>query len=422
MAQPLLLKNARVIDPVQGVDEIRPLAVDEGRIADPSKVKNPLVFDLAGKVVAPGFMDVHVHLREPGQTHKEDIVTATAAAAAGGFTTILAMPNTTPPIDTPEHVREVCGWYRERGSVNVLQAGCITLGRAGKAISDIRGLKAAGCPAVSDDGSTPQEDSLMREIMATAASCGIPVIDHCENTSLSKPGVMHKGAISEQLGLLGQPREAEISIVRRDLSLAAETGCHVHLQHISARESLELLRDALDRGVRASAELTPHHLLLTDRDCIRYGTNAKMAPPLREEADRQALIEGLRSGLVTCVATDHAPHTYEEKAQPWPQAPFGITGIETVVPLLLTHLVQPGIISLAQFVSLFTKGPRELLGINRGTLELGEAADITILDPEAEYTISAEQLHSKSTNCPWLGWRVKGKVVGILRSPLSLKA
>ncbi len=417
-----LIKNARVIDPVQGVDEIRPLAVEDGRIAEPSKVKNPLVFDLAGKVVAPGFMDVHVHLREPGQTHKEDIVTATAAAAAGGFTTILAMPNTTPPIDTPERVREVCGWYRERGSVNVLQAGCVTLDRAGKAISDIPGLKAAGCPAVSDDGSTPQKDELMCDIMCAAAACGIPVIDHCENTALSKPGVMHKGAISELLNLPGQPREAEISIVRRDLRLAAETGCHVHLQHISARESLELLHDALKRGVNASAELTPHHLLLTDRDCIRYGTNAKMAPPLREEADRVALIEALRSGLVTCVATDHAPHTAIEKAQDWLKAPFGITGIETVVPLLLTHLVRPGILTLSQLVSLFTKGPRELLGINRGTLTVGSPADITILDLKAEYTIQAEQLHSKSVNCPWLGWRVKGRVEGILIAPLSMEA
>lgn len=420
MSQSILLKNARVVDPVQGMDEIRPLAIEDGRIVEPSSVKHPQVLDLAGKVVAPGFIDVHVHLREPGQTHKEDIATGTAAAAAGGFTTVLAMPNTTPAIDTADKVRQVREWYKERGCVSVLQAGCVTFGREGKKRTDIPALKAAGCPAVSDDGATPQDDNLMKKIMTSAVSCGIPVIDHCENTAISKPGVMNSGKISRLLDLPGQSRESEISIVKRDLELARQTGCHVHLQHLSAKESVVLLQEALRQGVRASAELTPHHLLLTDRDCIKYGTNAKMAPPLREESDREALVEALRAGIVTCVATDHAPHTAQEKTQGWLKAPFGITGVETVVPLLLTYLVKPGIIDLPCFVSLFTKGPRNLLGINRGTLAVGEPADLTILDLQAEYTIQAELLHSKSFNCPWLGWHVTGKVVGIMRSSLEI--
>lgn len=420
MCHAILIKNARVVDPSMNCDEVRPIAVLDGRIVEESEARNPLVLDMAGKIIAPGFIDVHVHLREPGQTHKEDTASATAAAAAGGFTTILAMPNTTPALDTPEKIKRITEVYRKNGHVNVLQAGAVSMGRDGVEQTDIPGLVGAGCPAVTDDGATPQNQELMKKIMMAAAGCHVPVIDHCENTSLSKPGVMHKGRISELLGLPGQPREAEISIVRRDLELAQQTGCHVHLQHISAEESLQLLAEARRNAVCATAELTPHHLLLTDRECIAYGTNAKMAPPLREESDREALVEALRSGLVGIVATDHAPHTADEKARGWLKAPFGITGIETVVPLLMTHLVHTGILSLVQFVSLFTKGPAELLGIDRGTLAVGAPADMTMIDPVAEYTISSDMLHSKSVNCPWIGWKVKGKIAGIFRSPLDV--
>lgn len=410
----LLLTDARLIDPSRNLDAVAPLAIRDGRFVTPADLRNPTVLSLPGKVVAPGFIDVHVHLRDPGQTHKEDMASGTAAARAGGFTTVLAMPNTAPAIDTPERVQAVMENARQHACINVLQAGAITFGRQGEKPTDIHALHLAGCPAVSDDGSTPQNEDLMRAIMTAAAAEGIPVIDHCENTALSKPGLLHQGTVSQLLNLPGQPREAEISIVRRDLRLAAETGCHIHLQHLSCRESLDLLQEARRNGVRATAELTPHHLLLTHLDCLRYGVNAKMAPPLREEEDRLALLEAIRTGLVTIIATDHAPHTAAEKAQGWTKAPFGITGIESVVPLCLTHLVHSGLITLPQMIALFTEGPRRLLNSDRGTLQPGAPADVTILDPQAEGVIDPQDLHSKSLNCPWLGWKFHGKVVGTI--------
>ena len=402
--------NARVVDPARGIDEIQDVAVRDGLFANPEELRSPTIVALQGKVLCPGFIDVHVHLRYPGQTHKEDIASATAAAANGGFTSVLAMPNTTPAADSAEIIRDVV--KRSQGMrAHVMQACCITKGRLGKELADMEHIDA---PAFTDDGSTTQDEALMRRAMSIAARRGIPIIDHCENTSLSKPGVMHEGAVSKELGLPGQPRAAEESIVERDIRLAEETGCRVHLQHLSSAGSVAMLRAAVGRGLPVSGEATPHHLFLTDEACRKFGVNAKMAPPLREESDRLALVEALRDGTITIVATDHAPHTAEEKAVGWLKAPFGIVGIEAAVPLCLTELYHAGILTLMQTVSLFTAGPRRLLNLPLGSMQPGEPADITILDIEKPNVIDVAKFLSRGRNCPYDGWKCFGKAVGTL--------
>ena len=414
----ILIHGARVVDPSQNLDAIQPIAIRDGRLVDPDSLEHPITLNLPGKTITPGLIDLHVHLREPGQTHKEDIASATAAAAAGGFTTVLAMPNTLPPPDNAEHVRLIRNLVDDHAAVNVLLSGCLSQNRAGNAPTNATELRDAGCVALSDDGSTPQDESVMRDIMTQAAKLNLPVIDHCENLALSKPGVMHQGRIAQLLHLPGQPREAELSIVRRDLRLAAETGCHIHLQHLSCRESVELLAQAQAHGVHATAEVTPHHLLLTDADCLRYGTLAKMAPPLREEQDRQALIAALRDGIISVLATDHAPHTAQEKAQGWLKAPFGIIGIQQVVPLCLDQLVHTGLLTLPQLIARLTTGPASLLASTTpqlGTLRLGAPAALTILDLNATHTLTPEASLSRSTNAPWFGRTCRGAVIGIIQ-------
>lgn len=402
--------NARVVDPMRGLDGKMDVGVSDGLFAPPETLRSPRIVDLTGKVLCPGFTDVHVHLRYPGQTHKEDIASGTAAAANGGFTSVLAMPNTTPAVDSEEIIKDIIE-RSQNMPARVWQSCCITKGRLGKELADIKHIDA---PAFTDDGSTTQDENLMRRAMEIAASRRIPIIDHCENTSLSKPGVMHEGAVSKSLGLPGQPREAEESIVRRDIQLASETGCRVHLQHLSSAGSVALLRAARQRGIDISGEATPHHLFLTDEACRRFGVNAKMAPPLREESDRLALIEGLRDGTITIVATDHAPHTAEEKATGWLKAPFGIVGIETAVPLCLTELYHTGIMTLPQVVSLFTAGPRHLLNLPIGSIQQGEPADMTILDIEVPHVIDVSSFRSRGRNCPYNGWKCHGKPVGTI--------
>ncbi len=420
MEEQVILKGGRVVDPSMGVDEIRDIGIFNGRIVPPETIPNAKCENMAGKVIAPGFIDVHVHLREPGQTHKEDITTGTAAAAAGGFTTVVAMPNTVPAMDTAEHVMEFMELVSRKAKVRVLPAGAITMGRQGEIATNIRELVQAGCPVVSDDGSTPQRSGLMRSIMQAAAEAGVPVVDHCEDVSLSKPGVLHDGNVAKQLGLQGQPRSAEEVIVARDLILAKETGCHIHLQHLSSAGSIEMIRRAKHDGVKVTAEATPHHLFLTDQACLKFGTNAKMAPPLREESDRQALIEALKDGTIDMIATDHAPHTAEEKSQGWWKAPFGIVGLETAVPLCLTHLYHAGLLDLNRLVALFTTGPARLLasfcskiGQPLGSLVMRSTGGVTILDLDSEHTLDVRLFKSKSRNCPYDGMPCKGKVVGI---------
>jgi len=406
-----LLTGARVVDPATGTDCIKDIGICDGKFATPESLASPHVIDLCGKVACPGFIDLHVHLRDPGQTWKEDLDSGSQAACHGGFTTVLAMPNTVPAMDTVERFQALMARTTHL-PVHVLQSVCITEGRMGVRLADLRALAQAGAPAFTDDGSTTQDISLMRQAMTIAAELDLPVIDHCENTALSKPGVMHEGAVSRRLGLRGQPRLAEESIVERDLQLAEETGCRIHLQHLSSGGSVELLRQARAKGVRATGEATPHHLFLTDEACLKWGTNTKMAPPLREESDRQALIGGIQAGVITAIATDHAPHTAEEKAQSWDKAPFGIVGIEAVVPLCLTELVHRNLLSLSALAALFTTGPAAILGLPLGTLAIGAPADLTILDLEKKYTLHTADFVSRGKNCPYEGWQCCGAVVG----------
>lgn len=414
MPQEYFLTGARLIDPLLERDEIGDLAIRDGKIVAPETLSaNAIRLDLRGKVVAPGFLDLHVHLREPGQTHKEDIVTATRAAAAGGFTAVLAMPNTAPPIDSPEAFRELNSRLPGRAVIEVLQSVALTIGRKGEQVTDIKALKAAGVIALTDDGSTPQDEKVMRQAMLLAKENDLPVIDHCEDFSLSKPGVMHAGEISQKLGLPGQPRLAEERIVERNIRLCRETGCRIHLQHLSSRGSIELLRQARKEGLPVTGEVTPHHLFLTDQAVEKYGTNAKMAPPLRAEKDRQMLLEALCDGTISAIATDHAPHAPDEKAQNMLEAPFGIIGLEAAVPLCLTLLYHRGLISLPELIARFSSGPRAILGLPPATLKPGATANLTILDTDHEHTLDTAKFHSKSLNCPWQGIPCKGRVTGI---------
>ena len=413
-----LYKGARVIDPVNGIDEIRDVAVHNGVFAKVDELVEPTVVNMSGKVLCPGFTDVHVHLRDPGQLHKETLETGTAAAAAGGFTSILAMPNTTPAMDTPERIAELMQ-RAASAPVRVYQSACITKERNGLELSDMEALAKAGVPAFSDDGSTPQQAGLMRQIMEKAAKLGIPVIDHCEDKSLSAGGVMHAGDCARRLGFKGQPRSAEELIVARDIMLAAETGCRLHLQHLSSKGSVAMLHRARTMGIPVSGEATPHHLLLTDKAVETFGPNAKMAPPLREEEDRQALIEAITDGTISVIATDHAPHTQEEKGKGMENAPFGIVGIEVAIPLCLTELYHKGLITLPKLVSLFTAGPRELLNLPLGAMNYGEKADMTILDLEQDFTVNTSDFLSKGRNCPYQGWHCKGKAYSILNGVLN---
>ena len=408
-----LYKGARVIDPVNAVDEIRDIAVHNGIFARPDELVEPTIVNVSGKVLCPGFTDVHVHLRDPGQLHKETLETGTDAAAAGGFTSILAMPNTIPPMDTPERIAELMQ-RAVSAPVRVYQSACLTKGRDGLEMSDLEALAKAGVPAFSDDGSTPQQAGLMRQIMEKAATLNIPVIDHCEDKSLSAGGVMHAGECAKRLGFKGQPRSAEELIVARDIMLAAETGCRLHLQHLSSKGSVAMLRSAKAMGIPVSGEATPHHLLLTDKAVENFGPNAKMAPPLREEEDRQALIEAICDGTISMIATDHAPHTQQEKAKGMENAPFGIVGIEVAIPLCLTELYGKDLITLQKLVSLFTAGPRELLKLPLGAMNYGERADMTLLDLEQDFAVNTLDFLSKGRNCPYHGWSCKGKAYSIL--------
>ncbi len=415
MTRELLIQNARVIDPVNELDEVRDIGVRDGLIVPPQSLSSTAAkLDLTGKIAAPGFIDIHVHLRDPGQLHKETIETGTAAAAAGGFTTVMAMPNTVPPVDSPAAVDGLIRRFRTEALVHVLQSACLTVDRTGTVLTDFGALKKAGAAALTDDGSTIQNNALMLEAMRRAKELGLVVVDHCEDSSLAAGGVMNEGDIAEQLGLPAQNPAAEDSIVARNIVLANQTRCPVHLQHLSTRFAVQLLRFARRRGIPVTGEVCPHHLFLDESACAEYGTNAKMNPPLRTNTDRQALIQGLQENTITVIATDHAPHSEEEKSLPFGRAPFGIVGMETAVALCLTNLYHTGLLPLPDLIAKFTAGPRAVLNLSCGTLTPGAAADITVLDVDAEHQIDVSRFQSKSRNCPYDGWSCKGKVVGTM--------
>ena len=415
----LAILGGHLIDPAAGVDLLKDILLKDGRVAEiagPGKLKQANgaeVLDATGLTVVPGLIDMHVHLREPGQGYKETIATGTAAAAAGGFTSVAAMPNTMPVNDSPEITR----WMQapERGAaIRVFPVAAATRGSKGEAINDYAAMKSAGAVAVSDDGQPILKDSVMRETLAAAARVGLTVIQHAEDTRLTQGGSMNLGPVSFKLGLRGMPPEAESGMVERDIRLVTELRdirAHLHVAHTSTAAALNAVRQARRNGLRVTCEVTPHHFLLTEEHVGLYNTNAKMNPPLRAAADRDAMIEAILDGVVDAIATDHAPHAVHEKEVEFENAPNGITGLETALGLCLRWLHKEWKMPLGRVLSLLSAQPAALLGLKgRGTLTVGSFADVVVFDPKAEWTYNARETRSKSRNTPFDGWTMQGKV------------
>lgn len=410
----LLLKNGRVVDPVAGVDEARDVLIENGRILEVDRgiaESGAEVVDVRGWVVCPGFIDMHVHFREPGQEWKETVETGARAAAAGGFTAVACMPNTVPPNDSRSVTEFIVAQAEEAATVRVYPIGCVTKGQKGEELAEMEDMIQAGARAFSDDGYPVRSTLIMRKALEYAQIFDVPIIDHCEDPGLVDGGVMHEGEVSTRLGLRGWPAVAEDVMVHRDAMIAEYTGGHVHVAHMSTARSADFVREAKRRGARVSCEATPHHLTLTHEAVEEYDTNAKMNPPLREESDVRALHAALADGTVDAIATDHAPHHRDEKCVEFSRAPFGVVGLETAVPVCLDRLVRPGVISLSRLVELFTGGPARILRLESATLSPGREADVTVLDVEREITVEASRFASKSANSPYLGWRLRGAPV-----------
>ena len=419
MPQALLIRGGRVIDPASRLDARVDILIENGRISqigEGLKAKNAELFDAAGLVVTPGFIDIHTHLREPGREDKETIATGAVAAAAGGFTAVCAMPNTTPVNDSASTTRFIVETAKREAIVRVYPIGAITRGSKGEELSEYGDLKSAGCIAVSDDGRPVQNARVMRRALEYARTFGLPVIDHCEDLDLSKGGAMNEGAVSVAMGIPSAPHVSETIMVERDVLLAEFTGSHVHIAHISTARAVDAVRRGKARGVRVTAEATPHHLTLTD-EAVRahdYDPVTKMNPPLRSEEDRQAVIAGLIDGTIDAIATDHAPHTTEEKICEFDCAAFGIVGLETAFALCHDRLVKSGALDLTRLVQLLTVGPARALGLPGGTLEKGQPADITIFDPAEVRTVKPESFRGKSRNSPFVSMALTGWPIATL--------
>ena len=411
-----LLKSGRIIDPANRRDEIGDLLIVDGRIAEPSELRDLKSeiseIDCAGLVIAPGLIDLHVHLREPGQSAKETIASGTKAAAAGGFTSIVCMPNTSPSIDSPSVVTWVLEKAKAEACVNVFPTGAITKGMAGEELAPIGSMFKAGIVALTDDGRCIQNHEVMRRALEYAGMFGLTVMDHCQDYNLVGKGVMHEGAVSTALGLPGWPAAGEEIIVQRNALLAELTGTPIHCQHLSAAGSVGILRRSRARGVPISGEVCPHHIALTDESIRGFDTNFKMNPPLRSQEHVEALIEGIADGTITILASDHAPHCGFEKEVEFDQAPFGILGLETELGLFLDILVHKRkAIDLSRLVELYTINPARLLGLDRGTLSVGAIADVTLINPGLEWTVDKEASASRSRNNPFHGWELRGRAV-----------
>jgi dihydroorotase len=409
----LLLKGGRIVDPSQGLDESLDLLLDDGVVVDLAKripAKGAEIVDATGLVVCPGFIDLHTHLREPGREDKETIATGTRAAAAGGFTAVCAMPNTDPVNDTAGITRAILDRARAEGIVRVHPIGAITKGSRGEELAEYGDLREAGCVAVSDDGRPVASARMMRRALEYAKALDLTVIDHCEEPTLFEGASMNEGPVSTLLGLRGVPAVAESLIVERDVLLAELTGGKVHIAHISTERSVDAVRRGKARGVRVTAEATPHHLLLTDQAVkdTEYDTSTKMNPPLRSEADRLALLAGLRDGTIDCIATDHAPHTLDDKRVEYDHASFGIVGLETAVALCLDRLLRAGIIDLSRLVELLSTRPARILDLPGGTLTAGSPADVTVLDLDRRRKVDPSRFASKGRNTPFAGWSLRG--------------
>jgi len=412
-----LLKNGRIIDPANRRDEIGDLLLVDGRIADQSAIRNPQsaiddTIDCTGLVIAPGLIDIHVHFREPGQSAKETIATGSKAAAAGGFTTVVCMPNTSPSVDNPSVVTWIQEKARAEACVNILVTGAITKGIAGEELAPIGSMYKAGIVALTDDGHCVQNHELMRRALEYARMFGLVVMDHCQDYNLVGKGVMHEGYWSTVLGLPGWPALGEEIIVQRNAQLAELTGSPIHCQHLSSGGSVRILREARARGISLTGEICPHHIALTDESIRGFDTNFKMNPPLRTQADIDELIGGIADGTITILASDHAPHCTYEKEVEFDMAPFGILGLETELSLFLDILVHKRkAIDLSRLIELYTSNPAKLLGLESGTLSPGAAADVTIIDPGLEWKVDKEASASRSRNTPFHGWELKGRAV-----------
>ncbi|MBE5921677.1 MAG: dihydroorotase [Lachnospiraceae bacterium] len=417
----VLLMNGRILDPANGIDEIGDVLVVGDRIAavetgdtraDITKNLDEAVweFDATDCFIMPGLIDLHVHLREPGLEYKETIATGAMAAARGGVTTICAMPNTSPSTDNPERVKLVVDKAKAEALVHVLPVGAVTIGQMGKEMTDIAGMAKAGICAISEDGKSVMDSGIYRKAMKEAKKAGVLVMAHCEDINLVEGGVINAGAKCEEFGVKGITNAVEDIITARDIMLAQETGVQLHLCHCSTKDSVRMIKEAKALGLPVTGEVCPHHFILADSDMDTANSNFKMNPPLRSKEDVEALKEGLRDGIMDCISTDHAPHSAEEKARPMDKAPFGIVGLETSVPLTYTYLVENGYLTPLQMAEKMSYNPAKVLGIDKGTLGVGKAADITVINPKEAFKIDPNEFASKGKNTPFGGYEVRGRV------------
>ena len=411
MTHTCYISGARIVGLPAGEARTGDVFIEKGVFCpSPGSIpKGVPVIKAHGRVAIPGLVDIHVHLREPGNTDAETVKSGSQAAARGGFAAIVAMPNTDPACDTPEAVARVLERGKAAGFARILPAGAITVGRAGRELADLAAMARAGAVAFTDDGTTPADTGLMRKAMMKARELNRPILDHAQQPGMAAGGVMHDGEFSKKLGLPGMPSAAESAIVERDIALCAETGCRVHIQHVSSVESLTLIRKAKARGLPVTCEVTPHHLALTDADVYPDNTSFKINPPLRSARDRDALRQAIADGVIDAFATDHAPHTERDKDLGFVKAPFGAVGLETAVAITYTELVKTGVIGLARWIELWTSGPAKILGLESPSLRTGRAADLVLLDLDAEWEVTSAKFASKSRNTPFEGRKVFGR-------------